>query len=311
MKKGILKKIVLWIFLGAVVYSLVPVAALYLKKDPAPQKNEAAIAAMKENKGGQFKFIVFGDCHAGLIFDDSAMLKMVRRINREDIFRKFKTDFVAIAGDLTFRGSAWDYKTYNKIRSFIKKPVVATMGNHDDDKGGAERFKKYVGRSEFSFADRNSYFIFLDNSVGDLDARKFAALEEELKKSQTCAHRFIVMHKSPISPCQQTWYRPELNPWSYRFMKLCEAYRVDMVFSGHEHMYKEMSFGGVKYIVTGGGGMITHIPSPDGGYLHYLVVRVNGDYVDYEVRKVFPPLWEFFAYYMWKDLYYLFKDILM
>jgi hypothetical protein len=72
-----------------------------------------------------------------------------------------------------------------------------------------------------------------------------------------------------------------------------------------------MSFGGVKYIVTGGGGMITHIPSPDGGYLHYLVVRVNGDYVDYEVRKVFPPLWEFFAYYMWKDLYYLFKDILM
>jgi len=309
MKKGILKKIILWVFVGTILYSLLPVAALYLKKDPPPQTNESSLSKFKKNKGDRFKFIVFGDCHAGLIFCDSAALKMVKRINREDIYGKFKTDFVIIAGDLTFRGSEWDYRIYNILRSLIKRPVLATMGNHDDDKGGSARFKKYVGKGEFSFADRNSYFIFIDNSVGDLDAAKFAALEEELKKSQSYQHRFIVMHKSPISPYQQTWYGPERNEWSYKFMKLCETYKVDMVFSGHEHMYKEMTFGGVKYIVTGGGGMIAHVPTPDGGYPHYLVVRVNGDYVDYEVRKVFPPLWEYFTYYMWKDLFYLLKDI--
>ena len=75
-------------------------------------------------------------------------------------------------------------------------------------------------------------------------------------------------------------------------------------------MFKEAEFGGVKYIISGGGGMLTHIPSEDGGYLHYIVVRVYGDYVDFEVRKVFPPLWEYFTYYMWKELFYSLKSVL-
>ena len=94
-------------------------------------------------------------------------------------------------------------------------------------------------------------------------------------------------------------------------MKLCEKYKVDIVFSGHEHMFRELTHGGVRYVTSGGGGMLTHIPSYDGGYLHYVVVRVYGDYVDYEVRKIRPPFWEFLTYYMWKDLFYLVKDTLL
>ena len=93
-------------------------------------------------------------------------------------------------------------------------------------------------------------------------------------------------------------------------MKLCEKYKVDIVFSGHEHMFRKMEFGGVRYIVSGGGGMIPHIPAWDGGYLHYIVVKVYGDYVDYEVRKVFPPAWELFTYYIWKDAFYFLKSVL-
>ena len=75
-------------------------------------------------------------------------------------------------------------------------------------------------------------------------------------------------------------------------------------------MFKEENFGGVKYITSGGGGMLTHFPDPDGGYLHYLVVRVYGDYIDYEVRKIFPPVWEFFTYYMWKNAFYFLQNAL-
>ena len=35
--------------------------------------------------------------------------------------------------------------------------------------------------------------------------------------------------------------------------------------------------------------IIPWAPTWDGGYLHYLSIRVYGDYLDYEVRKVFPP----------------------
>jgi hypothetical protein len=41
-------------------------------------------------------------------------------------------------------------------------------------------------------------------------------------------------------------------------------------------MFRAGTFGGVKYVISGGGGALIQIPASDGGYLHYLVVRVNG-----------------------------------
>lgn len=72
---------------------------------------------------------------------------------------------------------------------------------------------------------------------------------------------------------------------------------------------KKKTFNDVKYIISAGGGVPTNIPSPDGGFLHYVVVRVNGDYIDYEIRKIFPPLWEYVTYYFWKDTFYFLKGV--
>ncbi len=308
MKKFI--KITLLIILAVAVYSLAPTLSLYLKTSPEPYTNDKAAEKLKSNKGDYFEFIVFSDNHAGFIYNDSATLKLVRHINREDRFKKVPVDFVVVSGDVTFRGRARDYTVYNKIRSLIKWPVISVIGNHDKDNDGLGRFEKYIGQNELAFSDRNSYFMIVDNTENDITETQFARLEEELKKSETYKHRFVIAHKSPLSPYQQSWYRPELSPWSYRFMKLCERYKVDIVFSGHEHMFKDETYGGVRYIVSGGGGMLTQFPAADGGFLHYVVVRVYGDYVDYEVREVSPPFWEALTYYMWKDLFYLLKGAL-
>lgn len=297
--------------LALAVYSLIPVAELYLRKDPPPYTNAQAAGKLTSNKGDHFGFIVLGDNHAGLIFNDSATLKLVRNINREGRFKKLPIDFVEITGDVSFRGSAWDYKIFNKVRSLIKSPVICAEGNHDNDAGGSKLFKKYIGTDELSFSDRNSYFIILNNTSGNMTESQFSYLEEELKNSLSYKHRFIFLHKAPLSPYQQSWYRPELSPWSYRFMKICEKYKVDIVFSGHEHMFKDGIYGGVKYVTSGGGGQLTHIPGSDGGFLHYVVVRVYGDYVDYEARKIFPPFWEFLTYYMWKDIFYSLKEVVL
>ena len=155
---------------------------------------------------------------------------------------------------------------------------------------------------EFSFVDRNSYFIVLDNKDGDFKENQFSWLKSELEKAKEYKHIFIFMHKPPFNPFQESWYRVETNPWSHRFLKLCDENNVDIVFSGHENGNKIAKFGSVTYIVTGGGGSILMQPSSAGGFLNYIVVKVNRDYVDYEVRRVFPPAWEFFSYYMWKDV---------
>ncbi|MBN1354541.1 MAG: hypothetical protein JW994_07740, partial [Candidatus Omnitrophica bacterium] len=112
------------------------------------------------------------------------------------------------------------------------------------------------------------------------------------------------MHKPPFNPYQQAWYRVETNPWSHRFLELCDRYNVDIVFSGHENVSRAVKFGSVTYMVSGGGGTLLIQPSDEGGFLNYIVVKVNHAYVDYEIRKVKPPIWEFFFFYMWKDLIY-------
>jgi len=294
------------------LYSLIPVLLLYIKPNPPVVLNAQAIEKLSGNKGELFGFIVFGDDHAGLILDDSAAIKIISRMNRESRFKKMPIDFLLSTGDISFRGSAWDFRMWNKLKSLSRYPVISAMGNHDNDKDEftSKRFKEFNGEKEFSFIDRNSFFIVMDNTQGELTEKQFVRLEEDLKASEQYKHRFITMHKSPISPYQQSWYRPELSPWALRFMKMCEKYKVDMVFAGHEHMSKQMTFGGVRYMVSGGGGIITNVPTWDGGFLHYTVVRVCGDYVDFEIRKVFPPVWEYFAYYLWKDMFYFLKDVL-
>lgn len=304
-------KITVIVILVASALSIAPVAGLYISKEPAPYTNAEVAGKLAANTGDSFRFIVFSDSHAGLVLSDSAALKTIRSINREDRFKKTPVDFVLSAGDITFRSSKWDFRIFNILRSRINRPVICAAGNHDDDNRKIkDLFKKYCGANEMSFTDRNSYFIILDNSIGDISEKQFSWFEAELEKSSSYAHRFVIMHKPPLSPYQQAWYRPEQGAWPYRFMKLCEKYKVDMVFTGHEHMFKKSSYGGVKYVTTGGVGMPMDIPTSDGGYHHYLAVRVLGDHVDFEVRKIFPPLWEYLCYYMWKDLFYTLKSVI-
>jgi predicted phosphodiesterase len=303
-------KIALILTIALSIHSLSPLVWLYMKKDSPQPSNEEIVAGLRSKTGDRFGYIVFGDNHAGFAFDDSATIKLIRIMNREDRFRKLPIDFVVNLGDVTFyTGKESNYRTYDKLRSIIKWPVISLMGNHDYQKGGWRRFKSYLGKNEFSFTDRNSFFIVLDHKIVDENEEQFIWLEEELKKGAAYRHRFIFMHKPPVSLYQQSWFRPELSPWSGRFMELCEKYRVDIVFAGHEHMFQEREFGGVRYVISGGGGMLTQIPESEGGFLHYVVVRVNGDYVDYEVRKVFPPFWEFVTYYMWKEAFYGLKYV--
>ncbi len=305
-----IKKFLLAAFAIVFLGSLVPIFFVYLEKEPSPQTNAQALERIKNNQGELFGFIVLGDSHTGIIPTDSTFLKVIQDVNMEGRWKKLPIDFVADLGDVTFRGSAWDYKVFNKLRSKIKWPVISAIGNHDDDnKEGAALFARYVGPRDFSFAERNSYFIFTDNNRDQTyPDEQFAWLEGELKKSQAYKHRFIFMHKSPISARFHHFYRPEVSSWSQRFMKLCEQYKVDIVFTGHEHLFREQEFGGVRYVVSGGAGMPLDVPRWEGGFLNYVVVRVNGDYVDYEVEQVFPPVWRFVTLTIWQDAFYFLRD---
>jgi len=304
------------------LYSLAPVIMFIFK--PALEgytQNIETTEKFKNKSGDNFAFLVISDTATGILPTESAALKLISRMNREDRFRndkdnteKIPIDFAVNVGDVTYRGTDDHFRSYMKMESMIKYPVLNVKGNHDDDgdrEGQEPLFGKYCGEKEFSFTDRNSYFIVLDDSDSDFTAEQFEWFEKELKKSAHYDNRFVFMHKPPFNPYQQSWYRIETCPWSYPFMKMCERYKVTAVFSGHEYVQRTVKFGGVTYVVSGGGGSLLHeAPSWDNSVLHYIFVKVNGDYVDYEIRKVFPPLWEYFTFYLWKDLIFFVKDLL-
>ncbi|MGD2278499.1 MAG: metallophosphoesterase [Candidatus Omnitrophota bacterium] len=300
------KKLLTIVIIAVIVYSFLPLFPFWFMEGASKSdNNEANIEKLAGNKGAYFSFIVMGDNHSGLVFNDAATLKLIWHLNREDRFRKVPIDFVFNTGDVSLDGKRAHFDAYKKMQKLIKWPVIAAIGNHDDP----ELFKEYCGKKEFTFANRNSYFIVLDNEEGQLNDAQFDWLEEKLNKGKEYDHIFIAMHKPPFDPYQQEWYNMDNSPWAYRFRKLCGEYGVDMVFSGHKHMFQREVFDGVENIVTGGGGMLIEIPEADGGYIHYVRVMVNHDYVTYEVRKISPPLWEYPTYYLWKEAVYWLRNL--
>lgn len=284
------------------LYSFLPLISFqFAMPASSNDNNRTNVEKLKNNDGNYFSFIVFGDSHNGLFTNDASTLKLIWHMNREDRFRKIPIDFVLHTGDVSLNGSKWDFRGWKKIQRLIKYPVIAAIGNHDDRKF----FEKYCGARQLAFLDRNSYFIVADNAE---DGPDLIWLEERLKEGQKYDHTFVIMHKPPCDPYQQEWYNIDNAPWAYRLRKLLAKYHVKMVFAGHKHMFKHQRFDGVDYITTGGGGMLIEIPEFEGGYLHYVRVMVNHDYVTYEVRKISPPLWLHMAYYLGKEALYWMRN---
>lgn len=304
------KKVFFIILAAMALYYIIPFIFLRFIAAPAElgDNNQSNIEKLKNNKGDVFSFMVFGDNHGGLFFHDAVTLKLISRMNREDIFKKIKIpiDFVLNTGDVTLSGTPSQFLVFKKEQKLIKYPLFAVVGNHENREN--EVFEKYVGKTEFAFADRNSYFIILDNSENELTDNQFDWLEKHLIEGQKYEHIFVFMHKPAFIPYFQSHLvTPKSDrKWARRFRNLCTKYRVDMVFSGHYHMFKHEKIDGVDYITTGGGGgtIPTDIPEYDGGYFHYVRVLVEDGYVSYEVRKVSPPLWIYFSYYFWKGIVY-------
>jgi len=293
-----LKKILILLIIIVLGYSFLPLIPFWFTTPASnSDNNQANVEKLKNNKGSYFSFIVFGDSHNGLFTNDASTLKEIWHMNREDRFRKIPIDFVLSVGDVTLNGSEWDFKAWKKMQKLIKHPVIAAIGNHEDRK----LFGEYCGDRQLAFSNRNSYFIVVDNEDGEPD---FIWLEKRLKEGQKYAHIFVIMHKPPCDPYQQEWYNVDNAPWAYKLRKLLAKYHVDIIFAGHKHMFKHQRFDGVDYITTGGGGMLIEIPESEGGYLHYIRVMVNHDYVTYEVRKISPPLWLHISYYLVKEAIY-------
>jgi hypothetical protein len=144
------------------------------------------------------------------------------------------------------------------------------LGNHDVHTTGWRTNwntflsgQRKLGHNEqngvwFSFVYRNALFLLLDSE--HTSSAQTTWLENELAAAAAnpaIKWRFAFFHK-PIYPCN---YKSPFSggvPWARKF----ESYGVDMVFTGHAHLYErtcpmvggKCQPGGVIYVTSGGGG---------------------------------------------------------
>jgi len=233
-----------------------------------------------------FSFAVVGDSGSG----GKGQLAVAGLLER------LKPDLILHTGDVVYPAGEerhYDKRFFAPYRNLIKSvPLYPVLGNHDvmKDDGAAflENFRPPLDRPRsteryYSFDWGGVHFVALDSELyyGDGGAsphEQKAFLEEDLAATRK-RWRVAFLHRSPYGSSRHGGderVRKDLEP-------VFERHEVDLVFSGHDHVYERtVPIRGVTYVVSGGGGRRLYPPGK--GALtafsksahHAVLVRVEG-----------------------------------
>lgn len=234
-----------------------------------------------------FRFVALGDTRSN--FEKAT--EVLRRAAQEE------PAFILSNGDLGREGTVEEYLEYHLplIEQIRPIPFIAAPGNHEK---GPNRdfapFKALFGDERFSFDYGGCRFVGFNNGdrpkTGPLDLRY---LEQELSKPGA-THKFVVFHQPPEF-LEETVHSEDTRgfAWNSRaFHRLMKKYEVDHVFTGHVHGFATSVIDGVRYTITGGGGVgLTDTLGEDAKVHHFVLVHVTPDGVRNEVVKYVDGEW--------------------
>jgi hypothetical protein len=202
--------------------------------------------------------------------------------------------FVLNSGDLIENGySLAQWENFFQVEKEVvgNAPFYSVFANHELE-GGEIFFRTYFSPppgsgdpTYFAFPYGNSIFIGLNvvapsgfYEPGSAQYRFFEQTLLDAHKNPDIDHIFVFFHYPPYSASGHGSTLPVrelLGP-------LFEKYDVDMVISGHNHLYERHEVNQITYLVTGGGGAPLYTASTDETTIlsestyHYCVIDLNG-----------------------------------
>ena len=203
-------------------------------------------------KSGSVRFVAIGDMGTG----EPPQYEIAKRM--QEFHQEFPFNFVIMLGDNIYGGkSAADLQKKFEIPY---KPLLdagvqfyASLGNHDDTN---ERFYKFFnmnGQQYYTFKKGNVQFFALDSDY--LDPKQLQWLEKELANAGTdwkICYFHHPLYSSGAFHGSSTELRVVLEPL---FLK----YGVQVVFSGHEHLYERVKpQKGIYYFTEGAAGELRY-----------------------------------------------------
>lgn len=201
-------------------------------------------------KPNSVRFAVIGDMGTGTKPQYQTAAKM------NEMRDKFPFDFVIMLGDNIYGGHTprdFENKFEQPYKPLLSAGVkfYATLGNHDKPN---DRFYKPFnmnGQSYYTYKKNNVRFFAMDTTY--MSPQQLAWLEKELQNASSdwiICYFHHALYSSAAFHGSATELRAILEP-------LFVKYRVNAVFSGHDHVYERVKpQKGIQYFTEGASGAL-------------------------------------------------------
>jgi hypothetical protein len=230
---------------------------------------------------GSTRFALIGDSGSGDSAQKDVANAMLRYFTNAGRFT-----FVLMLGDNLYDD---DYQREFSVpyQGLLERGVLfyAALGNHDKDL--QQHYKPFhmMDRAYYAFTEGNVRFVAL-NSNHPADRAQLSWFDGAFGDTGT-KWRISFFHHPLYSsgthgPQSREIIRPALEPALVRN-------RVDVVFSGHDHLYERIApQQGIRYFVSGGGGRNLYgfhrsaFDEAGSSEHHFMVVEIAGDRLFFE-----------------------------
>jgi Icc protein len=145
---------------------------------------------LRLGKGGAFKPFTVA------ILGDPQARPAAFRDTRDVVNMRTDVSFSLVAGDITDRGMAREYKFVNEVLSGFIKPVLTVVGNHDGLNNGSALYQKMFGSLDYTFIYNEVTFVMWNDNGYEWDV-SMEWLDNAIKSAP--GKVVVVSHQSPYS----------------------------------------------------------------------------------------------------------------
>ena len=230
-------------------------------------KYGAVTTAPRDDSGASFRFLIYGDNRT----DDAAHAAVVRAM------AVVPSDFLLNTGDFVEKGaSPSQWQTFFDIEAPLlrERCLFSAVGNHELIDGAGAEYVRYFGPSEpaaprpvdagaaplaleqlsGTYRWSNARFFLVNGMVDYGSGPTRAWLDKALNDADDEAGlvwRIVVVHHGPWSSGP---HGANAHFVDAAIPALLRKHRIDLVVSGHDHIYERGEADGISYLVSGGGG---------------------------------------------------------
>jgi 3',5'-cyclic AMP phosphodiesterase CpdA len=236
----------------------------------------AKLDAQPAAADGSVRFAVIGDMEPGRFVWERRLWG--RPGAAETQLRSIQTagvEFAVQLGDFVSRGTSKNYARFFGLMRRVdpKTPYLPVLGNHDRSdphtNADAALFEKLLAPANYAF-DRGGFrFVLFDTTGEGVTPEQLRWLDAAL---DTDRKKLVFVHIPPVQLKRfLTLGLGGFIEGSEEFTAMMTRRHVARVYCGHIHGLAWTDYGGVRYVLSGGGGSPLY-PSPVERVYHYITV---------------------------------------